>query len=127
MRIKRRKLWKHGCPFDTRASQQEQGKIEIYNDLKGEIKILYKCKEVMIIPVVVGEVNIGCNAFEKWFKELKINVLVPLFQKGLVIKRLADSTTSGQTDTTSGQKDTTGGQTSTTSEQTSTTSGKKST
>ena len=120
MRIKRRKLWKHGCPFDTRASQQEQGKIEIYNDLKGEIKILYKCKEVMIIPVVVGEVNIGCNAFEKWFKELKINVLVPLFQKGLVIKRLADSTTSGQTDTT-------GGQTSTTSEQTSTTSGKKST
>ena len=43
-------------------------------------------------------------------------------QKGSVIKRPVDSTTSGQADTTSGKTDITSGQTSTTREETSTTS-----
>ena len=44
-----------------------------------------------------------------------------------MIKRLTDSTTSGQTDTTSGQTNTTSGQTSTTCRQTSATSGQTNT
>ena len=42
------------CPFDTRVNSKEREKVENYQDLKREVYRLWKCKEVNIIPVVVG-------------------------------------------------------------------------
>ena len=40
--------------FDTRVNSKEREKVENYQDLKRELYRLWKCKEVNIIPVVVG-------------------------------------------------------------------------
>lgn len=51
----------------------------------------------MIIPVMVGEVDIVSKKFEKRFKKLKTNFLVPLFQKvyllgtGKILRRVLDT------------------------------------
>ena len=42
------------CPFDTRVEEKEREKITKYQDLKWEIKRIWQCKEVKVIPVVIG-------------------------------------------------------------------------
>ena len=53
------------CPFDTRINEKEQNKIEIYGDLRNEIKIIWKCRKVVIVPVIVGALGIISMKFEK--------------------------------------------------------------
>ena len=36
------------CPFDTRIVEKEDEKVEKYQDLKYDIKKIWKCKEVTI-------------------------------------------------------------------------------
>ena len=62
------------CSFDTRINEKEQSKIEIYWDLSNEIKRSWKCREVVIIPVIVGALGIISKEFEKWVGKLEINV-----------------------------------------------------
>lgn len=68
------------CPFDPSVGQKEKDKIEIYN-LTNEIKRLWWCKDVMIIPVVVGALCTVSTKFEMWLKKIKINISIPLLQK----------------------------------------------
>ena len=53
------------CPFDTRINEKEQNKIEIFWDLRNEIKRIWKCREVVIVPVIVGALSIISKKFEK--------------------------------------------------------------
>ena len=39
------------CPFDTRVSAKEKEKIEKYQDLKWEIMKIWKCAEIVVVPV----------------------------------------------------------------------------
>ena len=39
------------CPLDTGILQKEQEKVKKYQDLKREIKRIWKCQDVVIIPV----------------------------------------------------------------------------
>ena len=41
------------CPFDTRIVEKEDEKVEKYQDLKYEIKKIWKCKKVTIVPIVI--------------------------------------------------------------------------
>ena len=54
------------CPFDNRINEKEQNKIEIYGDLRNEIKRIWKCREVVIVPVIIGALGIISKKFEKW-------------------------------------------------------------
>ena len=42
------------CPFDTRIDRKEKEKIEVYQDLKREIKRMWNVKEVTIVPLIIG-------------------------------------------------------------------------
>ena len=44
-------------PFDTRVRRKEQEKVENYQDLKHEIRRVWKCRELTIIPTVNGAVG----------------------------------------------------------------------
>ena len=41
------------CPFDTRVSAKEKEKIDKYQDLKREITRIWKCAEVVVVPVII--------------------------------------------------------------------------
>ena len=73
------------CPFDTRVNEKEQNKIELYVYLKNEIKRIWKCREVVIIPVIVGALRIICKESEKWVEKLEINVQIPLLQEACLL------------------------------------------
>ena len=40
------------CPFDTRVLCKEREKINNYWDLKYEIKQIWNCRSVQVIPIV---------------------------------------------------------------------------
>ena len=42
------------CPFHTRIVEKEDEKVEKYQNLKYEIKKIWKCKKVTIVPIVIG-------------------------------------------------------------------------
>ena len=85
------------CPFDTRINEKEQNKIEIYGDLRNEIKRIWKCREVVIVPVIVEALGIISNTFEKWLEKLEIDVQIPLLQKacllgtGKILRKVLDT------------------------------------
>ena len=44
--------------FDTRINEKEQNKIEIHGDLRNKIKRTWKCREVVIVPAIVGALEL---------------------------------------------------------------------
>ena len=45
------------CPFDTRILEAETEKISRYQDLKYELERIWNCKEVRVIPIVIGSLG----------------------------------------------------------------------
>ena len=45
-------------------------KIGKYLDLKIEIKRIWKCKEVLIVPIVIGALGTVHNNFDMWMGKL---------------------------------------------------------
>ena len=41
------------CPFDIRIVEKEREQIHHYQDLKVEIRKMWNCKSVSVVPVVV--------------------------------------------------------------------------
>ena len=73
------------CPFDTHINEKKQNKTEIYGDLRNEKKRIWKCREVVIVPAIVGALCIISKKFEKWVEKLEINVQIPLLQKACLL------------------------------------------
>ena len=42
------------CPFDTRVVEKEREKVDKYQELKYELKRIWNCSEVTVIPAVIG-------------------------------------------------------------------------
>ena len=42
------------CPFDTRIVEKERAKIDHYQHLKVEIRKMWNCKRVSVVPIVTG-------------------------------------------------------------------------
>ena len=42
------------CPFDIRIVSKEREKIEKYHDLKHEIKRIWNCRIVHVVPIALG-------------------------------------------------------------------------
>lgn len=68
-------------PADKRISEKEQEKIEKYQDLKREIKRLWKLRSVQVVPVVVGALGSVTKEFENWMRKLNIMPEVEILQK----------------------------------------------
>ena len=73
------------CPFDTRLLKKEQEKIEKYQDLKREIKRIWQCQDVIIIPVIIGALGTVHKNFERWIKKLEITIDFAKLQKACLL------------------------------------------
>ena len=69
------------CPFDTRIKEKEKEKVEKYQDLKREIKRIWQCKEVTIIPIIIGTLGTVNTNFKLWLKKLELKLSFRTMQK----------------------------------------------
>ena len=73
-------------PTDVRVKEKEKEKVEKYQDLKKEIKRLWKLGNVEIAPVVVGALGSVSAEFERWMGKLGITCNVGVMQKSVLFR-----------------------------------------
>ena len=60
------------CPFDIRVKDKEKEKIENYQDLKWELKRIWKLRRVTVVPIIVGALGTVSKDIEKWLAEIGV-------------------------------------------------------
>ena len=70
-------------PADVRV--QEKEKVEKYQDLKKEIRRLWKLRNVEIVPVVIGALGSVSAEFDKWMVKPGITCDVGVMQKTVLL------------------------------------------
>ena len=73
------------CPFDTRIKQKEMEKIERYQDLKREIKKIWKYEKVYVVPIVIGALGTIGKNFDKWTKMIGLERYKDLMQQACLL------------------------------------------
>ena len=73
------------CPFDTRIQEKEKEKVEKYQDLKREIKRIWQCKRVTIIPIIIGTLGTVNTNFKLWLKKLELKLSFRTMQKACLL------------------------------------------
>lgn len=73
------------CPFDTRVVEKEREKLENYNDLKFEIRRIWNCSEVQVIPIVIGALGTVAKSFKKWLDRVNPNLFFGTLQKACLL------------------------------------------
>ena len=73
-------------PADVRVEEKEKEKVEKYQDLKKEIKRLWKLGNVEIVPVVVGALGSVSAEFERWMGKLGMTCNVGVIQKSILLR-----------------------------------------
>ena len=73
------------CPFDTRVAEKEREKLDRYDDLKREIKRLWSCKSVAIVPIIIGALGTIHENFNSRLKMLDLAVGVNILQKACLL------------------------------------------
>ena len=68
-------------PVDVNVEEKEMEKVEKYQELKREIKRLWKLKKVEVVPVVIGALGCVTKGLEKWIEKLEISCNLGVLQK----------------------------------------------
>ena len=68
-------------PGDVRVHEKDIEKIEKYQELKREIKRLWKLRTVQIVPVVVGALGSVTKRLRDFIKKLDITIQTRFLQK----------------------------------------------
>ena len=71
-------------PADVRVEEKE--KVEKYQDLKKEIRRLWKLRNVEIFPVVIGALGSVSAEFDRWMGKLGITCNVGVMQKSALLE-----------------------------------------
>ena len=66
-------------------SAEGKGKIEKYQDLKIEIKRIWICNEVLIVPIVIGALGTVHNNFDMWMGKLDVKMEFQMLQKACLL------------------------------------------
>ena len=72
-------------PGDCRICEKEIEKIEIYQNLKRELKRFWSLKKVEVISVVVGALGCISKGFSGWMDTLGIKLNVGMVQKSVLL------------------------------------------
>ena len=72
-------------PGDCRVCEKEIEKIEKYQNLKRELKMLWSLKKVEVVPVVVGALGCISKGFSRWMDILGITLSVGMVQKSVLL------------------------------------------
>ena len=67
-------------PADVREEEKEKEKLEKYQDLKREIRRLWKLRNIEIVPVVIGALGSVSAEFDRWMGKLGITCNVGVMQ-----------------------------------------------
>ena len=73
------------CPGDSRVELKEKEKIQNYAELRREIKKLWKCKEVKVVPVIIGALGVISKNLKNYLKLLEVKCNVELLQKATLL------------------------------------------
>ena len=65
--------------------EKEQEKIEHYSDLKRELKKIWKCSHIEIVPIVVGALGIVSKNLEGWMKKIELKSSTAQLQKATLL------------------------------------------
>ena len=68
-------------PAEVRAEEKEKEKVENYQDLKRQIRRLWKLRNIEIVPVVIGALGSVSGEFDRWMGKLGITCNVGVMQK----------------------------------------------
>ena len=60
--------------------------MEKYQDLKREIRRLWKLKMVEVVPVVIGALGSITKGFDRWIEKLGIPLIVGVMQKTALLE-----------------------------------------
>ena len=72
-------------PADVRVEKKEKEKVEKYQDLKKEIRRLWKLRNVEIVPVVIGALGSVSAEFDRWMGKLGITCFAGVTQKSALL------------------------------------------
>ena len=72
-------------PADVGVEEKEKEKVEKYQDLKREIRRLWKLRNVEIVPVVIGALGNVSVEFDRWMGKLEITCNVGVMQKSALL------------------------------------------
>ena len=73
-------------PADVRVEEKEKEKVRKYNDLKKEIRRLWKLRNMEIIPALIGALRSVSAEFDKWIGKLGITYNVGVTQKSALLE-----------------------------------------
>ena len=68
------------CPFDTRTVRKREKKGN-YHDLKQEMKRIWNCRSVLVIPLVIGALGTVSGGLGKWLNLLGMPYNMELLQR----------------------------------------------
>ena len=68
-------------PADKRIAEKEHEKKENYQDLKWELKRLWKLKTVQVVPIVIGTLGCVKKELKKSLKKINIEQRVEVLLK----------------------------------------------
>ena len=72
-------------PADVRIEEKEKGKVKKYQDLRKEIRRLWKLRNVEIVPVVIRALGSVSAEFDRWMGKLGITCNVGVIQKSVLL------------------------------------------
>ena len=73
------------CPFDTRVVEREGDKIDRYQDLKWEIKRIWECSNVRVVPLVIGALGTISRSHQGWLDVVSPKVSFGILQKACLL------------------------------------------
>ena len=73
------------CPFDTRIAEKEREKIERYDDLRREVKRIWSCKSVAVVPIIIGALGTIHVNLSSRLKMLDLGVGFEMLQKACIL------------------------------------------
>ena len=73
------------CPFDIRVKYKEKEKIENYQDLKRELKRIWKLRRVTVVPIITGALGTVSKDIEKWLAEFGVTCRLESLQRAFLL------------------------------------------
>ena len=84
-------------PFDNEINEIEQVKLEGYQALKWELKKIWNCKSVTIIPTIIGVLGTVNAKLGEWLRSIDINCNIGkiqqtnLLETGRILRKILDT------------------------------------
>ena len=73
------------CPFDMQVKDKEKGKIENYQDLKQELKRIWKLCRVTVLPIIIGALGTVSKDLKKWLAEIGVTFCLKSLQRACLL------------------------------------------